>query len=384
MKNVKRFKKRTLIIAAALLLMCLLAILGWQRLAHLLDSQRAAERWQGESETEFAQVSCFMAVDEKVSLDEIYTFRNAIQTKLHEAALDIDNDQKLFNDAWSTTGKVNVSSELGKGTVSVTAVGGGFFDFHPLRLLSGSYITADDFTQDRVLLDEDTAWLLFGGTDLQGMSFKIEGVPFVVAGVIQREDDAVSKKAYTSGMGIYMSYDAYMALDTSSSTDTESAGETSETDSSGTTASTSAAGISCYELVLAEPVKNFTYSFVSEKFPIGGGVIVNNSTRYGAAQLLKLAKQFGLRSMQTQGVAYPYWENAARCTEDWGMALLVLAVLTGIMPAVIVAITIIRYASALWREFRDGLWPKTVERTKEAIRVRERKHWEKTHPGWDE
>jgi len=95
---------------------------------------------------------------------------------------------------------------------SVIAVGGNFFDFHPIRLLSGNYITPDDLMQDRVLLDEETAWLLFGGTELSGMSFKINGVPFVVAGVIQREQDFASEKAYSSGMGIYMSYDGYSSL----------------------------------------------------------------------------------------------------------------------------------------------------------------------------
>lgn len=61
-------------------------------------------------------------------------------------------------------------------------MGGNFFDFHPIRLLSGNYISPDDLMKDRVLLDEDTAWLLFGGTQLEGLSFKIDGVPFVVAG----------------------------------------------------------------------------------------------------------------------------------------------------------------------------------------------------------
>ena len=66
--------------------------------------------------------------------------------------------------------------------------------------------------QDRALLDEETAWLLFGGTDIQGLSFKINGVPFVVAGVIEREQDFATKKAYTDGMGIFISYDGYMNL----------------------------------------------------------------------------------------------------------------------------------------------------------------------------
>ena len=188
--------------AAGLALLCMLCLLAYGHLAQLLDSQRQAERWQGESETEFRQLSCFMAVDEKLSLEQVYTFRKAMMDKFHEAALDIGTDSQLFCDAWCSFGTVNVSSAQGKGEVSVIAVGGNYFDFHPIRLLSGNYLRPDDLMKDRVLLDEDVAWLLFGGTELSGMSFKINGQPFVVAGVIEREQDFASRAAYTSGMGI--------------------------------------------------------------------------------------------------------------------------------------------------------------------------------------
>lgn len=377
MKNVKWLRRRTLILAGALLIACMASLIGFRSVSRMLDSQRAAERWRGESEMRFGQASCYLPADEKISLEQIYTFRNEIQKKLHEAAVDIDTEAKLFNDAWCTFGKVNVSSEQGKGEVFATAVGGSFFDFHPLQLLSGSYITESDFMHDRVLLDEETAWLLFGGTDLQGMSFKINGVPFVVAGVIEREDDAVSKKAYTSGMGIYMSYEAYMALDEASAALTGYAAEEGQSE-----ASANKTGISCYELVLAEPVKGFTYSLVSEKFPIGEGEIVDNGGRYDALRLIKLAGEFGSRSMQTQGVAYPYWENAARCTEDWAMALLLAAIITGVMPAAVVIIMLVRYFIAGRKKLADDVIPEAKEKLEESIRIRQRKHWEKKHPGW--
>ena len=54
------------------------------------------------------------------------------------------------------------------------AVGGQFFEFHPLRLLSGSYIAEGDLSPDRVLLDRELAWELFGGTELTGMSVEVK------------------------------------------------------------------------------------------------------------------------------------------------------------------------------------------------------------------
>ncbi len=396
----EKLKRLALPIAAAILaLLCLICLLAYSHLANMLDSQHQAERWQGESEQKFSQLSCYMSVDQKLTLEQVYTFRNAMMTKFHEAALDIDTDAQLFCDAWSTTGKAYVASDQGKGDVSVIAVGGNFFDFHPIRLLSGNYISPDDLMKDRVLLDEDTAWLLFGGTQLEGMSFKVDGVPFVVAGVIEREQDFASLKAYTSGMGIYMSYDAYLSLksggssvQTASSTGStgSSAGSTGAgtgSDSSGSTggssggtgSSSGSVGIECYEVVMAEPVKGFALGVAKEKFPIGGGVIVDNSSRYSFESILKLVKEFGSRSMQTHGVILPYWENAARCIEDWCLALLIGAMVTGVLPLVLVVIFLVRLFLRGKGKLEDELLPKTKERIGEAIRVRQRKAWERRY-----
>lgn len=352
-ESIKKHKK-LLITAAALLLVSILSFLVYQNIANTLNSQKAAENWRGDSEMEFAQISAFLPADGKLALEKIYEFRNEMGKKFHEAALDIDNDNKLFNDAWSSFAKVNVASDRGKGEVSAIAVGGSFFDFHPIKLLSGSYLLPDDVMQDRALLDEETAWLLFGGTDLQGMTFRINGVPFVVAGVIERESDKFSKKAYTSGMGIYISYDAYLLLDEK-------------------------AEISCYEVVLAQPVKDFAYNAAKNKFPIGTGELLDNSGRYDAGRLLKMVKNFGSRSMQNSAVIYPYWENAARSSEDWCMALLSLSILTAALPALLLLVTIIRALVRGKNRLEEDTIPRLKENALETIRVRQRRRWEKQH-----
>jgi len=319
-----------------------------------LESQKQAIRWQGESEMEFTQLSFYIPVDNKMGLEQVQAFRSSVMDKVHEAALDVDKDNQLMVDAWSTTGKLKVSSTLGSGDASVIAVGGNFFDFHPIRLISGSYISANDVMQDRVLLDEDLAWLLFGGTELQGMSFRINGIPFVVAGVIRRETDFASELAYTSGMGLYMSYDAYAQLDEN-------------------------AGISCYELVMPEPVDDFAMNFAKEKFPIKGVEILENTDRYGFEGLLKVIGGFGKRSMQSMGLIYPYWENAARCIEDWSALLLFLGLLAVILPIVTLTVIVLRYIRRGKNKVEDEVLPRIKENTQEAIRVRQRKRWEKKY-----
>lgn len=361
-------KKKSLAIVCAIF--ALLAI-AFGLTAHILGgklaSQQMAERWRGENELKFSQVSCYIPVDEKISLEQIYTFRTEIVKKLEEAAIEDQNVDTLFADAWSTTGRVNVASGLGKGEAAVIAVGGRFFDFHPIRLISGSYFGENDLMKDRVLLDEELAWLLFGGTELDGMEMTINGQPFVVAGVIEREQDFASKKAYTAGMGLYMSYEAFSGL------------QSADAGAEGDVQTVADAGASCYEFVMAEPVDGYAKSLADEKFPIGHGEILENSNRYGFERMIKLIGQFGSRSMQTLGVAYPYWENAARCIEDWYGLCLFLALLFAVLPVIMIIVNVVRYLKLGKDKLEDDVIPKLKDGAEEAIRVRQRRHWEKKH-----
>ena len=222
-----------LVLAGLLALLCLFSVWRLHAVSSLLTSQQAAERWQGESERSFAQVSAFTPRGEEMTLEQMMTFRKAMAQKLKDASYDLEKETGLYSDAWSYTGMVKVSAGRRSGEVQAVAVGGRFFDFHPLRLVSGSYLSPSDIMEDRVLLDRETAWLLFGGMDLTGMSFSLNGTPVVVAGVYSHETDAFSKKASEGAMRIYMHYELYEKLFPGK------------------------VGVGCYEFVMADPVKGF-------------------------------------------------------------------------------------------------------------------------------
>ena len=352
------FRRRVLrvkvLLPLAFVLAALLLFVIVRQMSGLLAWQQEAERWQGDGEMEFSQISCYLPVDGKVGVNQIYTFRSSAMQKLEEASVDVRGGQVMMLDAWSTVGKANAATALGKGEASVIAVGGNFFDFHPLRLLSGDYIRESDLMHDRVLLDEELAWLLFGGTDLQGMQLQLNGVTFVVAGVIEREQDFASKLAYTAGMGLYMSYDAWLTLN-------------------------SDAAIDCYEFVLAEPVKGFALGVAREKFPIGTGEILCPTTRYSYGNLMDVMLQYGKRAMQTQGIVYPYWENAARCIDSWAGLCAFLATLLLIYPLIMLVIMVIRLFRTTKEKLEDDWIPAARDTAEEAIRVRQRRRWEKKH-----
>ena len=356
-KKKKKLSKQQL----TLLLLCVVLAalagacwLAWWRLSKMLPAQQEAERWQGDSEMPYKQISCFLPMDEQITLEQIGTFRKDAMSKLKASSLDITGEETLMLDCWSTTGKVNVAGNHGKGEASVTAVGGNYFDFHPIRLINGDYLHPDDLMEDRVLLDEELSWLLFGGTSLQGLTIKINGLPYVVAGVIEREQDFASKKAYTEELGMFMSYEGLRDLNEELK-------------------------INCYEYVLANPVKDFAINIAREKFPIGRGVIVNNTDRYTVKNLTDILRQYGSRSTQSTGVLFPYWENAARITEDWAALCCLLGILLPIVPVITAATVTVRALKRGKKKMEEKILPEAKEKAEEAVRVQQRKRWEKKH-----
>ena len=333
-------------------LLAALCFLGIRLISSPMLSQQAAERWQGESRQRFAQISCFVPADDRRDPDQLRNFRGEIEKKLRAEGDAEDGAGRLWLDAWSASGKVTATSEIGKAEARAVAVGGSFFQFHPLRLLNGSYIDEGDLMQDRVLLDEDLAWQLFGGTRLQGLEIRLNGVPFVVAGVVERERDSFSRRAYTAGPGLFLSFDAYRKL-------------------------VEGAGADCYELVLAEPVRGFALNFMREKFPVRGGEILQNTDRFSIPRLWDLVARFSTRSMQTLGVAYPYWENAARGAEDSCAALMLLGFALSVWPGIWLFLTLRRLLVRGKDKLTDELLPAVADRAGEAVRVRQRRAWER-------
>ncbi len=309
------WKKALLLILNAAL--AVLAIVFAAKLHHvetLLITQSAAQVWQGASDMRFAQVSAFTPAGSEVTEDELEVFHRTLETKLTDASLETPENGSLYQAAWSTAPQdISVCTASTSYTAKTIGVGGDFFLFHPLPLRSGSYISERDFTFDRVILDEELSWALFGSYDVAGQTVWIGDEPYVVAGVVAREKDEASEKAYKDGAGMFLSYAALRHI----------TGGEERLDP----------GVRAYELVLAEPITGFALSTLQENFPGGEAcVYLQNTNRYSLKNLFTVAASFGARSMNTTGVIFPYWENAARYTEDFAALYLVLTVLCALCP----------------------------------------------------
>lgn len=331
-----------LILNIALVLMSIGCAAGLHFVSNTLGGLTAAGRFRGAGEIRFAQLACYLPVDDGKTEEEIYAFRQELERTLVEQSLEAPEGGRLYIDAYYGTASVTISTENGTAAVKAIGTGGDFFYFHPMTLRGGSYIKGSDLMDDLVVLDEEMAWRLYGGTDLAGLPVSINGEPFVISGVIARDTDFATNKAYTGDGGVFMSFSAMRRL-------------------------MEPASITGYEIVMPDPITGYAKGMAEDTFPIGTGDVVENSSRYGLLHLLEVMQGFGLRSMRTNGVIYPYWENAARLTEDYAALLLVLAVLFALCPLTFAAALVIREIRRAYR-FAKAKIPEKVEAAVEKRR----------------
>jgi len=327
----EKLKKIGLIAVNALLLI-LIALCLYQCSVYsdTLNSQKAADIWTGESEERFAQVTAFFPVGQEAAETDIMGFRYGIDEKLADGGVEAEEGQKLWADGWSAFGEATVTGEKETAQVKAVGVGGNFFLFHPYKLMSGSYLAEDDLMGDRVVLDHELAWTLFGASDVAGMTVTIGGKPYYVAGVVQREQDKFTEKAYTGESAVmFMSWSALQEL----------SGEEEIKASS-------------YELVISDPISGFAKNMMETSFD--KALVVENSSRYDFTAIWSIFSDFGARSIIDKGVSLPYWENAARISEVYIARLWVLMAFLAIIPLITLGFLTAKLIKFINRKLKQG------------------------------
>ena len=305
-------RKQKIVLVLTLLSGALLAVLSLSAsfVRSIPKSQLAAERW---SETGgYAQVSVFYTEDAKADRTRFERFEETLEASYAEEGIKAEEGRELWISAASGEGTVFLESDRARMSVNAVGVIGEFFLFHPQKLLYGSLISGDSRRTDGIVIDEEIAWQLFGSSDVAGMEVMIGGVPHFISGVIERQCDAMEKKAGADEATVYLSYESLSTY-----------GYTP--------------GITCYEILLPNPVSGYGKTLVEKGLGAGGSraELVENSGRYSVESLFRVVKAFGARSMKTTKMSYPTWENAARGWED---VLAVLLIWQSVCVAVLLLI----------------------------------------------
>ena len=325
-------------------------------------SQQMARRWSKDGGV--AQVSCFFSVGSGITQEQIQEFEHTIDSTLSEASVVQESENpsaRLWIDAYSADGSVFIVSDKGNIQVNAIGIGGEFFQFHPMTIVSGFCFSGNDLMQDYCVIDRDVAWQLFGASDVAGMTVYIGGVPHIVTGVVERPTGRLEKAAGLDSPLVYVSYKTLEELGQSN-------------------------GINHFEIVMPNPVTSFAENLVREQLgsdPLRTEVI-ENTTRYSLLPRLKMIPQFGVRSMNGKAIIYPYWENIARGYEDI-LALLTFFEMLFLVYAIVIALIlfIIWWKHKGWtvKEKRKMLKDK-AERLVERGRAKrlEKKNSKSAHP----
>lgn len=336
--------KKLLCIDCIGILIAIVLSVYMQHLVSLADSQHQAERWQSDGEIRYHQVSAFIQQDCQLDGGQIVEVRSQIQDKLIQASYSQDTvPGRLWVDSYmaKTTDSVSKLSELGASgmdSVNILGVGGDFFSFHPLHMLAGSTFSDKDIMQDKVVLDQDSAWTLFGGTDIAGKTVEIAGRSFVVSGVYKASEEKSEKRAKGKGSYIFMDYDTFREIYPDK-------------------------GIICYEAALPNPVSGFAILAVKEAFgeasenlyaddvmlSFSDKEFLDNTIRFEPAHLLKKLFYTPNLLMRTTQISYPYWENSMRALEWKLEILLLIEIICLIGPVITVGIL----AVLLWRQLKQ-------------------------------
>lgn len=321
-KFIQRLTRRQIILGLSGIIVFCIALILYGVSTHVAvkqDTQDVASRWSDKKDV--SQVSCFFSREAGITEDSIFQFEHNLDKALEEASIVNDSENinaRLWADAYSATGKVTMESNKGILSVNAVGIGGDFFLFHPLYLISGAYFSGNDVLKDYVVIDEEAAWQLFGSNDVVGQLVTISGVPHMITGVIKREEGKLAEAAGLSASVAYVSYSTLSQYGVDY-------------------------GINTYEIVMPNPVSGYAKQYVAENIGTTENYvdIVENTTRYGLLGRFKLLAQFGTRSMSNKAIIYPYWENIARGYEDILGLLFLIMVLLLMYPAILLLIGIV-------------------------------------------
>ena len=191
--------------------LCLLAAAGihgfrlWK--AYGFEDQREASRWGAARSC--AQVSAFLPTTEAMKEEDIQELEYKINSSLAQDSIKLTaegDDARLWQDCYSGIGSLTLAAGSKTVTVEAVGTGGAFFTFHPLALSSGTYYLPDSIMKDEILLDQETAWKLFGAFNVEGRTVRVQDMYLRIAGVYKKEAGSLYQKAGLADYVVFVQY----------------------------------------------------------------------------------------------------------------------------------------------------------------------------------
>ncbi|MBQ9134003.1 MAG: ABC transporter permease [Clostridia bacterium] len=307
-------KKRT-IVFGVLTLVCLAVALclGAARRGVTEDDVRdyAAEIFRGSAEDKYAQLAFYCSEADYLTPDGIMSVKNQLESALTAESIDPAGKYLL---AASVEKNVSVSRDAQTLSAIATVYFGDYFGLHPDLPLKGGYVDESDATTEFCVIDDYTAWRLFGSINVCGMDIEIDGKLYTVSAVL-----AADRGTYASYYGetprVYILYSSAAMRDQNLC-------------------------FTAAEAVLPNPITDFAYDMFSEAvsgYSEDVQVITGRFTPIELWENIKSMPSLGVM----EGQSFPYYENVARIRETKCAMILIFEGVSWILAAVFLVTLIV-------------------------------------------
>ncbi|MBQ7661668.1 MAG: ABC transporter permease [Clostridia bacterium] len=281
-------KKRSLILFAAALCLCAVALLLHFVRGGVSRGDRrdfAAETFAGQSGARYGMYSLFCPATAYLTPDGAMAAKVAIEDALRAESISPAGHYKF---AASVEQEVTATREAVSFSAIATVYFGDYYALHPDRLLVGAFPDFIEETTDCCVLDSYAAWRLFGSTNVCGMEMQIGGKDYTVAAVIEPLG-----APYTSYYGltprVYIRYDSAAMRGQNLS-------------------------FTAVEGILPEPISDFGKNTFTAAVQSYGEDVICNTGRFSVPRLFSNLGDLSALGVM-EGKTYPYYENVSRVME---------------------------------------------------------------------
>ena len=200
-KAFRPYIKRLIVLVVLLATIFGLEVFKDAKIASLPD-QNGWRTWLDDGS--YGQISIYFNHSLSITPNSIREYNYKIFQSLKEAALKEDGDELIY--CYSAPGTVKATKDSKTVSVKAMGVGGYFFYLHPIQLIAGSYFDPESDMKDQIVIDEDTAWNLFGSSNIVGQAVYINNIPHYISGVVRRQNGKIAKAAGLDEPVIFVSF----------------------------------------------------------------------------------------------------------------------------------------------------------------------------------
>ena len=189
---------------------------------------------------------------------------------------------------------------------------------HPFCYESGGFLPDEDGDRYTIVLNTQLAWNLFHSYQVLGAFVEVNGISYQVVGVVNEGKDDIAETTGVTEPRAYVQFPQLASLingPTAASSSDEVDTLVHDTD----------LAVTCYEVLLMDPIKNIAYNDLVQAMGDTIGYsednselqVFSNTSRFHVTSLWK--KYFPLKKSYTGGesLQIPYYERSARLAEQY-------------------------------------------------------------------